>query len=90
MAVAHVFARLTGGTGADGMKVDKQGRLFAAHYRAGEVLVFDPNGFPYGTIRLPADAGMKTTNFAFKGDYLYITEAQNNKVWRVKLKTNAK
>lgn len=83
-AVPHIFARLVGGTGPDGMAFDTAGNLYAAHYRAGEVVVIDKNGFPVGAIKLPSSAGLGTTNIAFHGGYLYITEAFNDEVWRVK------
>jgi gluconolactonase len=87
--VPHVFARLVGGTGPDGMAVDAAGNLYAAHFRAGEVVVIDKKGFPLGVIALPADAGPGTTNLGFHGGYLYITEAFKNEVWRVKVKVDA-
>ena len=81
-----VFARLNGGTGPDGMAVDTAGNLYAAHFNAGEVVVLDPRGFGFGSIRLPPGAGFFTTNIAFHEGYLYITEASKNDVWRVKTK----
>lgn len=83
-SVPHVFARLTGGTGPDGMAMDTAGNLYAAHFRAGEVVVIDRNGFPYGAIKLPPGAGLGTTNIAFHNGYLYITEAFQDEIWRVK------
>jgi gluconolactonase len=82
---AHVFGgTLAGGWGTDGEAVDSKGNLYVAHYGAGEVVVIDPNGFMIGTIALPASAGNQTTNVAFHNGYLYITEAGQNIVWRVK------
>jgi gluconolactonase len=82
---AHVFGgTLAGGWGTDGEAVDSHGNLYVAHYGAGEVVVIDPDGFMIGTIPLPASAGNQTTNVAFHGGYLYITEAGQNVVWRVK------
>ena len=83
-SVPHVFVRLTGGAGPDGMAMDTAGNLYAAHFRAGEVVVIDRNGFPYGSIKLPPSAGMGTTNIAFHNGYLYITEAFQDEIWRVK------
>ena len=54
--------------------------------RAGEVVVFAPNGDYYGAIRLPEGAGSQATNVAFHDGYLYITEAEGHTVWRVKTK----
>jgi sugar lactone lactonase YvrE len=84
---AHVFGGvLAGGRGTDGGAVDSKGNLYVAHFAAGEVVVIDPVGFIIGVIPLPASAGKLTTNVAFHGGYLYITEAGQNIVWRVKTK----
>lgn len=66
------------------MAFDSAGNLYAAHYRAGEVVVIDKNGFPVDTIKLPASAGLGITNIAFHGGCPHITEAFNDEVWRVK------
>lgn len=86
MGVPYVFASLTGGFGPDGMTVDSQGNLYVAHYRAGEVLVYNYNGFPYGSIRLPEDAGLGTTNVILRDGHLYIIDGTKDEVWRVKTK----
>jgi gluconolactonase len=83
---AWVFAYLNGGRGPDSMTVDAQGNVYAAHYGAGEVVVFDPHGFYYGGIRMPEGAGMVPSNMAFHDGYLYITEMDQHTVWRVKTK----
>lgn len=85
--VPHVFARMTGGTGPDGLALDTAGNLYAAHFRAGQVMVTDRSGFPYGAIRLPQGSGLGTTNLALHEGYLYLTEAFNDEVWRVKINT---
>jgi gluconolactonase len=82
--VPYVFAYLTGGVGPDGLLVDSQDNLYQAHYMAGEVTVHDPSGFPIGNIKMPSEAGLGTTNLAFRDGYLYITEAKKGEVWRVK------
>lgn len=87
--VPYVFARLVGGTGPDGMAVDAAGNLYAAHFRAGEVVVIDRDGFPYGAIRLPEGGGLGTTNVALHGGYLYVTEAFKDEIWRTRLRTDA-
>jgi gluconolactonase len=58
-----------------------------AHFGAGEVAVIDSNGFSYGTMPLPEGAGPFTTNVALYDGYLYVTEAMQNEVWRVAVKT---
>jgi gluconolactonase len=85
--IAYVFARLQGGIGPDGVTVDTAGNVYVAHYGAGEIAIFDEHGFPYGVIRLPAEAGLGTTNMAFKDGYLYVSESLKNTVWRVAVKT---
>lgn len=83
---AWVFAYLNGGRGPDSMTIDSQGNIYAAHYGAGEVVVFDPHGFFYGAIRMPPGAGMVPSNMTFHDGYLYITEMDQHTVWRVKTK----
>jgi gluconolactonase len=81
--IPFVFARLEGGVGPDGLLVDAEGNLYAAHFQAGEVAIFNAQGLPYGTIQLPAGSGTFTTNLAIHEGYLYVTEASNNDVWRI-------
>jgi gluconolactonase len=88
-AVPFVFARLQGGIGPDGLAVDAGGNVYAVHYGAGEVAVFDSDGFPYGTIPLPMGAGLGTTNLTFRDGYLYVAESLTNTVWRVPVKGRA-
>jgi gluconolactonase len=83
---AWVFAYLNGGHGPDSMTADANGNLYVAHHSAGEVVVFSPRGFLYGSIRLPEGAGMTPSNVAFHEGYLYITEMDQHTVWRVKTK----
>jgi gluconolactonase len=85
-AWSYVFATLHGGHGPDSMTADSAGNVYVAHYGAGEVLVFAPNGDYYGAIRLPGGAGQDPTNLAFHNGYLYITESEKSEIWRVKAK----
>lgn len=82
---SYVFAEFEGGIGPDGLAVDNEGNVYAAHYKAGEVLVIDPSGFKIGIIRLPEVAGTYSTNLAFHDGYLYVTESNKNEVWRIKV-----
>jgi gluconolactonase len=82
-AFPSVFAHLEGGNGPDGLAVDSEGNLYIAHYGAGEIVVIDSNGFKYGALRLPQEAGLGTTNVAIHSGFLYVTEALKNDVWRV-------
>ncbi|MBM4763688.1 SMP-30/gluconolactonase/LRE family protein [Bacillus sp. B15-48] len=82
---SYVFAQFEGGVGPDGLAVDTEGNVYVAHYKAGQVIVIDENGFKYGKIRLPEGAGTFSTNLAFHEGYLYVTEASQNNVWRIKV-----
>jgi gluconolactonase len=81
--VAHVFATTVGGVGPDGMLLMKDGTLLAANFDAGEIIGFDPLGHPIGSFRVPA--GLRTTNLAIRGEWLYVTEGSSGEVWRVRL-----
>ncbi|KLU24994.1 hypothetical protein EOS_17040 [Caballeronia mineralivorans PML1(12)] len=86
---AWVFAYLNGGRGPDSMTIDSDGNVYAAHYGAGEVDVFDSHGFYYGAIRMPAGAGMVPSNVTIHGGYLFITEMDQHTVWRVRTKVRS-
>lgn len=81
---SYVKAHTEGGIGPDGMAVDVEGNIYQAIFQGGQVSVFDPNGYHYGKIWLPEDAGTFVTNVAFDGNWLYITEASQGVVWRVR------
>lgn len=83
----YLFAQLEGGQGPDGLTVDADGNLYVAHYRGGQVLVFDSEGFPYGALRLPEGSGNLTTNLGLHDGYLWLLEAGQNDVWRLPVKT---
>ena len=82
--VAAVFSHIVGGVGPDGMAVDSEGNLYSAVFKGREVFVSDADGFPYGSILLPKEAGPMVTNLAFRQGYLYFTEGSKGEVWRVK------
>jgi sugar lactone lactonase YvrE len=84
--ITYVFCRFEGGIGPDGLAVDAEGNVYAAHFHAGEIAVCDANGFSYGAIRLPASAGIRVSNLAFHEGYLYVTESLKNEIWRIKVK----
>lgn len=86
----RVSTFLGGGWGPDGCCVDEEGNLYQSQYGAGRVVVIDPNGFIIGSIDLPVGEGAQTTNCCFgvgeDANTLYITEAGDNVIWKVKLK----
>lgn len=73
------------GFGPDGMKFDERGNLYVANFGAQGIYVVDP----WHEIQefIPVPAGRFTTNLAFQPGtkWLYITEAQQNGVWRVEI-----
>ena len=78
------FASMPGGVGGDGMCLDMEGNLYVAHFGAGVIAVFSPEGELLD--RLPA-GGMKPTNVAFGGenmDELWITEVETSAVYRLR------
>jgi gluconolactonase len=85
--VAHVATYTEGGIGPDGIAFDEGGNLYAAIFQGGEVRVIGADRFHYGSIRLPNGSGTFVTNLAFYEDYLYITEASEGRIWRVRVET---
>jgi gluconolactonase len=87
---AHVSTYLNAGWGPDGLCVDTEGNIYQSQYGAGRVVVINPNGFIIGNIDLPVGEGAQTTNCCFgvgrDASTLYITEAGDNVIWRVKTK----
>ena len=84
-ATTYVYGRTEGGIGPDGMAFDERGNLYAAIFQGGAVQVFDAAGYALGRIPLPEGAGTFVTNLAFGGEWLYITEASEGVVWRVRM-----
>lgn len=75
------FIQMSGGIGPDGLALDVEGNVYAAHVGLGCVWKFSPLGEPLA--RITSCAGPLTTNIAFGGaDYctLYITEAQSGSI----------
>jgi gluconolactonase len=87
---AHISTYLTGGWGPDGLCLDEEGNIYQSQYGTGRVVVIDPDGRVIGDIQLPVGAGSETTNCCFgvgaDANTLYITEAGDNEIWKVKLK----
>ena len=83
---AHVLAYLEGGNGPDGMMTDTEGNIWCAHFKAGEIVVIDPQGWKVGIIRLPACAESRVTNLNIHDGYLYACEADQSVIWRIPVK----
>jgi gluconolactonase len=72
-------------SGPDGMAFDAEGRLFVAHYGAGQIDVHDPNGNLVDAIAVP---GTSPTNVAFGGpdrNHLVVTEIESASVYQFEL-----
>lgn len=83
------YLRTDGGVGPDGMMMDADERLWWANYGEGAISIAGPTGQMIGKIRLPAGAGLGTTNMTVHDGALYITEALKGDIWRVPLKAGA-
>jgi len=81
-----VFAVLPGGD-PDGIAFDEAGNLYVAHFGSGTVFILDHAGEIVSQIKLP---GMKPTNVEFADNdlqTLYITEAEQNVLYKMTVKT---
>ena len=84
--VPHVFAHTIGGVGPDGLGFDDDGVLYAANIEAGTISRWTIEGATLADLKLPPEAGLLVTNVLVEGDWLYVTEAQQGAVWRLRLK----
>lgn len=83
---AGLYVQLSGGTGPDGLALDRAGNLFVAHAGLGSVWMLSPRGEPL--LRIQSCAGDMTTNVAFGGPEnrdLFITESHTGCVLRARL-----
>jgi gluconolactonase len=67
------------------MAFDASGRLYCAHFGAGRVDLFAPDGTRIDEIPMP---GMKPTNCCFGGpnnSTLYVTEVETGSVYKIDL-----
>jgi gluconolactonase len=76
----EVFAELEGGLGPDGLALDEEGNLYAAHFGKGVVAVLDPNGSLVAEL---ATGGFLPTNVVFWNGSLYVTELERGHVMRL-------
>ena len=75
------FIRMSGGTGPDGMAIDRDGNIVVCHVGMGSVWLFDALGEPMLRIRSPQ--GPTTTNCAYGGPenrQLFITESTSGSI----------
>ena len=81
----YVSTYFLSGFGPDGMKLDDKGFVYQANFNSQGVYVVNPFHEIVEFIRIPT--GRFTTNVTFKPGtrWLYITEAQQNMVWRVEV-----
>lgn len=83
-----IFVALAGGvSGADGMAVDSDGRLFVCDAGNGCAWVFTKWGEPVYRVRTPTE-GRSTTNIAFGGADncdVFITESDTGNILRVRM-----
>ena len=69
----------------DGMAFDSAGNLWVAHFGAGEIVVFKPDGSLLGKIPTP---GKKPSNLAFGAENLqtlFLTEVETNCVYKIEV-----
>jgi gluconolactonase len=83
--VAHVFAHTQGGVGPDGITFDDDGILYAANIEAGTISRWTPEGRALADLRLPGGGGLLVTNVLVEGRWLFVTEAAQGVVWRIRL-----
>lgn len=79
----HVFCRLDGGHGPDGMVSDAAGNVYVAHLGAKEVVVVNDAGWVIGRVPLPEEASANLSNLLIDGGYLYVTECGHGSIWRI-------
>lgn len=79
-----VFLQLSGGlAGPDGMAVDDDGGIVVVHAGFGTVWYVSAIGEPLGRVR--SCAGIRTTNVAYDGTMLCITEAEHGVILRAQM-----
>lgn len=86
VAKVGAFIRLSGGTGPDGLALDREGGLAVAHVGLGCVWIFDALGQP--RLRINAPAGHSVTNLAYggaDGRDLYFIEAETGTILRARV-----
>ncbi|MGH1370443.1 MAG: SMP-30/gluconolactonase/LRE family protein [Cellvibrionaceae bacterium] len=78
MSNRRVFATTPDGAYPDGANVDANGNLWSAHWGAGQVVCYSPDGAILGTVKTPAS---QPSCIAFGGvnrELLFVTSAREN------------
>lgn len=81
VGTAGIFIQMSGGTGPDGMAVDKAGNLAVAHTGLGCLWLFSPLGEPL--LRVNSCAGLSIANIVYGGKdrkTLYIVESATGSI----------
>lgn len=76
------WVQLSGGVGPDGLDIDDQGRVYAAHLGLGVVWVFDRRGIALGAIRSPVGNAVTNVHIDRKSGIAFITESLSGCVLR--------
>ncbi len=79
-----VFALMPGGD-PDGIALDVNGNVYVAHFGAGRIAVFNPQGQEIASLRVP---GKKPSNLEFAGTNLktlYVTEDETNALYKAQM-----
>ncbi len=79
---AQHWADMSEPSGPDGMAFDTSGNLYVAHYGAGSVDIFAPDGSQKGSLAIP---GPSVTNVAFGGpmrNLMVVTEISTHSVYQ--------
>ncbi|HUU29759.1 MAG TPA: SMP-30/gluconolactonase/LRE family protein [archaeon] len=72
---------MSGGEGPDGIELDEAGNLYIAHYGSGKVYLVEPEGTLLCCV---TGFGRDTANLQIHGEWLYITDAKDGRVVRIK------
>ena len=84
MVGTHI--QLSGGLGPDGLAMDSNGRLAAAHAQAGRAWLFDALGDPIARIRTPGGNWTTAVRFSVDENMLFIVDAETATLYRADLR----
>jgi gluconolactonase len=80
------WVQLSGGVGPDGLEIDDEGRVYAAHLGLGIVWVFDRRGIAVGAIRSPVGDAVTNVHIDRDSGTAYITESISGCVLRADIR----